>query len=107
MNHRKQVRVGGCPQVVKEKPMRLSGALKDFEKGVLCFVVARRYGGKGPVKLILHVAVAEGLNSYGYGAFGHYVVAPGTLMGMSTSREKREAAAFNGRKGGRPAAQGH
>jgi hypothetical protein len=88
-----------APQPFKEKPMKLSGALKDFHDGMLCFVIARRYKGTGPVKMILHVAKSD---SFGYGAFGHYIIHPGTLMGMSTSREKREAAAMNGRKGGRP-----
>lgn len=85
-----------------DEPMMLAGAIKDFEEGVLCYVVARRYRGHGPVKLILHVAVADGRDRFGYGIFGHYVVDPATLMGMSTSERKSAAAILNGRKGGRP-----
>lgn len=82
--------------------MKLSGALKEFEAGVLCFVVARRYQGVGPVKLILHRAQALGPEQFGYGADGHYVVSPGTLMGMGASPAKQAAARVNGTKGGRP-----
>jgi hypothetical protein len=102
MKTRKQVRAPSPFAPFKEKPMRLRGALKDFEEGMLCWVVARRHQGRGPVKLLLHVAVAEGRDSFAFGSFGCYVVEPGTLMGLSTSREKAAAAAFNGRKGGRP-----
>jgi hypothetical protein len=86
----------------KEKPINFSGALKDFEEGQLCYVVARRYKGKGPVRLLLHEAKACGKDSFGYGHMRCWIVSPGTLMGSATSDRKAEAARKNGKKGGRP-----
>lgn len=84
---------------IAERPIKFSGALKDFEAGVLCFVVARRYQGKGPVRLILHVAKSE---HFSFGAFGHYLVSPGTLAAFAKTEKKTAAARANGKKGGRP-----
>lgn len=83
----------------KEKPVVLRGIMKDFAEGQLCYVVARRYKGRGPVRLLLHKAHAD---SFGYGAFGCYIVSPATLMGSSTSDKKAAASKKNGRLGGRP-----
>lgn len=90
------------PTAAKSRPIKFSGALKEFEQGVLCFVVARRYQGVGSVRLILHRAQAVGEDAFGYGADGHYVVSPGTLTGMGMSPAKQAAARANGVKGGRP-----
>lgn len=91
----------GCS--TKTRPIKFSGAPKDFDQGVLCFVVARRYQGKGPVRLIMHRAVAgPSPGSFGYGADGHYIVSPATLMGSARSDAKAAAAIRNGRRGGRP-----
>jgi hypothetical protein len=48
--------------------------LKPFKEGVLCFVVARRYKGKGPYKLILHEARAtdNSIFEFTYGADSHW-----------------------------------
>lgn len=90
-----------------EKPIRFRGVLRDFKDGQLCFVIARRYLGKGPVKLILHKAELSRSQpghpaSFGYGAFGHWVVSPGSLLGERTDAQAR-AARINGAKSkGRP-----
>jgi len=86
----------------KEKPMKFSGSLKDFEDGQLCFVIARRYKGKGPVKLLLHEARAAGKDSFGYGHLRCWLVSPGSLIGSAQSEKKAAAARRNGKKGGRP-----
>ncbi len=85
------------------KPIKFTGLLSDFKDGQLCFVVARRYQGKGPVKLILHRAfVCKPDNGFGYGHLGAYIVSPASLMGSSKSPAKTAAARLNGVKGGRP-----
>lgn len=88
----------------KEKPVVLRGVMKDFAGGQLCYVVARRYKGKGPVRLLLHKAKAD---SFCYGAFGCYLVSPATLMGSATSDRKSNAARKNGKLGGRPRVKHH
>lgn len=44
-----------------------------FEYGVLCFVVRRRYRGKGKPILIMHeakmVSVSKKIGGFGYGVF--------------------------------------
>lgn len=76
-------------------------SLKPFEEGQLCFVVIRKYQGKGVPKIIMHEAkLTEG--GFGYGAFRTWVVSPATLMGMSRSRLRAKASKINGAKGGRP-----
>jgi hypothetical protein len=74
----------------------------DFKVGQLCYVVARRYKGTSPMRLILHEASALGKGKFGYGGARTWVVSPGTLMGMATSDKKAEASRANGKKGGRP-----
>jgi hypothetical protein len=83
-------------------PVKSAGLLADFKDGQLCFVVARRYQGKGPVKLILHQADVMESGGFGYGHRGCYIVSPGTLLGASVSPKKTIAARINGAKGGRP-----
>ncbi len=98
---------GAPSSATLEKPIRFRGVLRDFKEGQLCFVVARRYLGKGPVKLILHAAKLGGGGnrqaSFGYGAFGHWVVSPGSLVGEPRSAAQIRAARINGAKSkGRP-----
>lgn len=96
--------------VIESKPIKFSGDLKAFEQGQLCYVVARRFEGKGAVKLILHEAKlgnphpdTPGYNAgYGYGCFRTWVISPGTLTGLSKSHCKAESARINGKLGGRP-----
>lgn len=86
-------------------PPRLRGELKDFgTPGLLCQVIAVRYRGKGPIKLILHEVSLDTQKpaSYGYGHKRHWTIAPGTLMGSATSDRKAAASRRNGAKGGRP-----
>lgn len=95
--------MSNIPTVTVSRPINFRGALKDFKQGQLCFVVARRYLGKGSVRLILHKAELSGPNAaYGYGCFGHWIVSAGSLMGVATSDAKAKSSAKNGRKGGRP-----
>lgn len=84
---------------------RLRGDLKDFgDHGILCQVIAVRYRGKGPIRLILHEVALDTKKpaTYGYGHKRHWTIAPGTLMGSATSERKSAAARRNGAKGGRP-----
>jgi hypothetical protein len=97
---RKQI---GVPSSVIPKPIKFTGLLSDFDGGQLCFVVARRYRGRGPVKIIMHRAAIDVPDAgFFYGHLGHYVVSAGTLMGSSRSPAKTAAARINGAKGGRP-----
>jgi hypothetical protein len=85
-----------------EKPIHFSGCLADFSEGRLCFVIARRYQGKGPIRLILHEAAVNPEGGFGYGHGQHWTVGPGTLMGGIDSAKRAQAARANGKKGGRP-----
>lgn len=75
--------------------------LKPFEVGQLCFVVIRKFQGKGTPKIIMHEAKPT-TGGFGYGAFRTWIVSPATLMGMSRSRARAKASKINGAKGGRP-----
>lgn len=78
-------------------------SLEAFEEGQLCYVVLRKYKGNGVPTLILHEAkLLPGEDSFGYGAFRHWVVSPSKLLGMATSDKKSKSSAKNGKKGGRP-----
>lgn len=94
-----------CGRSANERPINFTGALSDFKYGVLCQVIAVRYQGKGPVKLILHEATIiedDGPGSYGYGIGRHWTVSPASLMGASTSEKKATASRRNGKLGGAP-----
>lgn len=82
--------------------------LKPFESGVLCFVVLRKYCGKGKPVLIMHEAKSD---SYGYGAFRTWTTQVGATIdrnaaaaalgaagGASKSPAKIEAARRNGKR---------
>lgn len=95
---------GAPSSATLEKPIRFRGVLRDFKEGQLVFAIARRYLGKGPVKLILHkVELPKPNRGFGYGAFGHWVVSPGSLVGEPRSAAQIRAARENGAKSkGRP-----
>lgn len=102
MNPKRQKHL--TPEVIKQRPIHFRGVLRDFKVGQLCYVVARRYHGNGPVRLILHkVELASPESSFGYGAFGHWIVSPGSLIASPRSKEQILASRINGAKGGRPA----
>ena len=100
------------PSFFSFRPIKFSEAIKDFEKGQFCYVVARRFQGKGSVKLILYESspvgtswfdtlLEEPCGPYVYGKT--WVVLPGTLSGMCRSDKKAASSRKNGIKGGRPA----
>lgn len=84
-----------------EKPIDFKGCLADFAQPVLCAVVARRYEGTGPIRLILHEAHVTPEGGFGYGHARHWNVGIGTLLGGINSESRKEAARINGKKGGR------
>ena len=64
---------------------------RPFKEGVLCFVVLRKYQGKGRPVLILHRAKAK---EFGYGAFGAWT-AP--LVGIKDRSTAAEIGALGGK----------
>lgn len=85
-----------------EKPIDFKGVLSDFSEGQFCFVVARRYQGTGPIRLILHEAAPTPEGGFGYGHGKHWTVGIGSLLGGIDSERRRQAARENGKKGGKP-----
>lgn len=91
------------PQASISKPINFTGALKDFEEGQLCYVTARRYQGKGPVKILLHEAQPTPEGGFGYGHSRCWGLSPGSLIAHNRDTLKAQLASrLNGQKGGRP-----
>jgi hypothetical protein len=65
----------------KTNPIKGRKASKpSFKKGVLCYVVLRKYQGKGRPVLIMHEAKSD---HYGYGAFNTWIARPSGVRKIS------------------------